>query len=116
MGCGFAPSFANLFIGSMEMAIYEMNLFRKVQIWKRYIDTIFGIWNGSTEELLAFVKKLNQPESNIQFTLSMDPNEINFLDITIFKILNSRHLSTKMFFKENSSLALIHHKSFHPKG
>ena len=42
-------------------------------MWKRFIDDIFFLWNGSVEELECFVKELNHQHSHIKFTANYDP-------------------------------------------
>lgn len=116
MGCAFAPSYANLFMGQLEKRIYLLPEFSNIILWKRFIDDILAVWTGTREDLQRFVEVLNSIDDSITFTLTLHETEINFLDVTIFKDPTSSRLLTKMFFKDTDSKTLIHKKSFHPKG
>ena len=49
MGTKMAPAYVNLFMGKLEEKLTEMGK-RHILLWKRYIDVIFIIWNGSETE------------------------------------------------------------------
>ena len=56
MGIDFAPNNANVFMGHWEETfIYDVQkktYFQNITLWKRYIDDILLVWNG-TEGLLS---------------------------------------------------------------
>ena len=56
MGKTFAPSYANIFLYFWEESlVYKF----PITIYKRYIDDIFGIFEGNEAEFLEFCKYLN---------------------------------------------------------
>ncbi|CAJ0931577.1 unnamed protein product [Ranitomeya imitator] len=69
MGAAFAPSYANLFMGSWERAIFLTDvipLIEKVCTWVCFIDDIFVIWQGSETDLTSFIQLLNDNSLNIK--------------------------------------------------
>lgn len=49
MGTKMAPAYANLFMGRPETQLINQAP-GFIHTWKRFIDNIFIIWTGSTEE------------------------------------------------------------------
>ena len=68
MGTKMAPAYANLFMGRLETKLINKapNL---IHTWKRFIDDIFIIWTGSTEEFKEFMLNINQIHPTIRFKL-----------------------------------------------
>lgn len=117
MGKRFAPAYANIF-----MAIWEEDVFlkctKKPLYYWRYLDDIWGIWEGSKEEFGEFLSILNNHDPSIQLESEIHSQSINFLDTTVFKgkNFNSTHkLEVKVFFKKTDLHALLFKSSFHPK-
>ena len=84
MGTKFAPTFANLFMDSVEQE-FLAKCTRKPQTWKRYIDDIFMIWTHGREELKNFITHLNSHHPNLTFTWEAHEQQIDFLDAHIHK-------------------------------
>ena len=80
----------------------------------RFMDDIFTIWTGSTEELLTFFEQLNSKHTSIKFDCKYSTKEIDFLDTTVY-ITSSNTISTRIFKKETDRNAYLHYKSYHPK-
>ncbi|MEI2422512.1 hypothetical protein V6O07_19700, partial [Arthrospira platensis SPKY2] len=78
----------------------------------QYRDDGFGIWKGSIESLLSFVKELNSFHSTIKFTVTHGKS-INYLDLTI-SISDEGYLTTETFYKPTDSFAFLHSSSNHP--
>ena len=57
----------------------------KIVFWKRYIDDIFVIYNGSKSEFEKYVSDINLLHNTIKFTFETDLNQITFLDTYIYK-------------------------------
>ena len=54
------------------------------QIWTRYVDDTFVIWQHGEEELARFHQHLNQQSPNIQFTMEREKEgRIAFLDVLV---------------------------------
>ena len=49
MGTKMAPAYANLFTGRLEAQLINQAP-ESIHTWKRFIDDIFIIWTGTTEE------------------------------------------------------------------
>jgi hypothetical protein len=86
----------------------------KPRVWFRYIDDIFGIWDGSLKDLNEFIKLTNDFDKDIQISCSSSLSDIQFLDVIIYKTYNSQ-LASMVYLKPTSSLRLIHPNSLHPK-
>ena len=54
MGSPLSPFLADLFMDSIEETIATSPQFSNVIIWQRYVDDIFGIFNGTIEQLKIF--------------------------------------------------------------
>ena len=94
MGSPISPFLAELFMDSLEQIISNSSFFKKVTSWSRYVDDVFGLFNGNLEELLDFQKYLNSLHPNIKFTLEIEKNNcINFLDLAIIKHNNKLHFN-----------------------
>jgi hypothetical protein len=113
MGKQYAPNFANLYMSKWEDSVLNSFQGLKPRLWLRYIDDIFGIWEGSLQEFMDFVNHINNFDKNIQVCCNSSYSEIQFLDLIIYKT-NSRQLSTMVYLKPTSSLKLIHPLSLHP--
>lgn len=96
MGAKFAPSVANAFMAQWEeTSVYE-NIPAELSLYKRYIDDLIIIWNGSREALENFLNKLNTNEKNIQLVWKIEEKSIDFLDLNIS--LEGNRIVTKTFF------------------
>ena len=58
MGTICTPAYANIFIAQFEVKHIYPYIPDKALLLLRYINDIFMIWNGSTEELILFIDKL----------------------------------------------------------
>ena len=114
MGKQYAPNFANLYMSRWEEHVLKVLPGPKPKIWLRYIDDIFGIWEGSLKDLLNFIQSINNFDKNIQVSGNTSFSDIQFLDLVIFKTQDFR-LSFMVYLKPTSSLKLIHPRSLHPK-
>ncbi|CAJ0927825.1 unnamed protein product [Ranitomeya imitator] len=117
MGAAFAPSYANLFMESWERQIFFVNpiaYIEKVLFWVRFIDDILMIWQGSEQDLLAFLDILNNNTMNIKLTCKYSQVSLDFLDIQITKGSDG-FLETNVFRKDTAVNSLLHASYSHPK-
>ena len=117
MGTKFAPTFANLFMDSVEQE-FLAKCTRKPQTWKRYIDDIFMIWTHGREELKNFITHLNSHHPNLTFTWEAHEQQIDFLDAHIHKGKRFREegiLDISPFFKPTNKFQYTHFNSNHPR-
>ena len=66
MGTICAPAYANIFMASFESKFIYPYIKEKVMTVLRFIDDLFMIWTDSEEELLKFLKGLNQKHKTIK--------------------------------------------------
>lgn len=116
MGKKFAPAYANIFMANWEAEVFS-KLRKKPACYLRYLDDIWGIWEGSEREFEDFVGILNSHDSSITLKTVLDKQSIDFLDTTVFKgpnFVTDAKLDIKVFFKSTDTHALLHKHSFHP--
>lgn len=117
MGKRFAPSYANIFMAFWEESILSVCPFKPLYYF-RFLDDIWGIWTYSEEEFYSFMDRLNHHHKSIKLTHTLDKQEVNFLDLVIFKgphFEETNLLDTKVYFKKTDTHALLFKTSFHPK-
>ena len=66
MGTKMAPSYANIFMESLERLFLDSEPLQPT-IWKRYIDDILCVQSGSRESLETFLHRLNSCHPTINF-------------------------------------------------
>lgn len=54
-----------------------------MSVWKRYIDDIVFLWNGSREECDRFIALLNNNNINIRLTASLLATQVEFLNLLL---------------------------------
>ena len=111
MGAKYAPSLANLFMAEWE----DKSVFRdqrsQLIFYRRYIDDIFLIWQGSETDLKVFLEVLNNNVNNIKLEYVISACSVNFLDVTIERC-NDR-LKTKVYFKSTDRNSYLSIRSGH---
>ena len=116
MGTKMAPAYANLFMGKLEEKLIEMGK-HHILLWKRYIDDIFIIWNGSETEFNEYMEELNKLHNTIKFTHEISSNELTFLDVTLYKgsrFHDNKTLDIRTHIKPTNKQLYIHATSYHP--
>uniref|UniRef100_A0A8C5MP74 Reverse transcriptase domain-containing protein n=1 Tax=Leptobrachium leishanense TaxID=445787 RepID=A0A8C5MP74_9ANUR len=96
MGTKFAPSFANLFMAEWEEPLVQGGG-ENIILYRRYIDDILLIWGGGEQSLEEFIATMNRKDINIKLETQWSKEEVNFLDLTIYRKDNG--IATKTFFK-----------------
>lgn len=117
MGKRFAPAYANIFMSEWEKVGLEKTK-HKPLLYYRFLDDIWGIWTESEEKFNQFIIDLNNTNSSISIMAEINKEQVNFLDITIFKgteFHNTGTLDTKVYFKSTDTHCLLHKHSYHPK-
>ena len=74
MGMKPAPDYANIFMAVIDKDILKIakeneNDF-KVKFYKRFLDDIYMLFNGTTKKLHEFLNMINQIHPNIKFTIT----------------------------------------------
>ena len=83
-----------------------------ISFWKRFIDNIFLIFLGTTEQLQSMKDFMNNLHPTIKFTFEHSTQEISFLDMKIC-IGADRRLSTTLYRKPTNCATLLHFHSNH---
>ena len=111
MGTRAAPTYANLFMEHIEKT-YVYSYKKRPLYWFRFIDDIWGIYRGSTNELIDFFDYMNTVHQSIKFTTSYSEKEIIFLDVITYK--SDKGLFTKLYSKPTDSHSYLDFTSCHP--
>ena len=93
-----------------------INLRRKIILWKRFIDDIFVIFNGTYEEINDFHVFANSFHDTIKFdqpSYNEDRNSCYFLDLEITIIGNK--IQTDLYKKPTYRPTTLIPSSAHPK-
>ena len=117
MGARYAPSYANIFMAKFERDVHK-KCFLKPDVFFRFLDDIFIIWNHSKESLDEYIEILNSHHPYIKFTVRCEEISNDYLDLTVFKgpkLNETGNLDTKIFFKPTDTHSLLNKSSFHPK-
>ena len=98
MGSALSPLLAEIVMDNFELNIFNsINLSSCIRFWTRYLDDVQMIWTGSERQLNLFLNTVNSLNKNIQFTMEIDGDCINFLDLTIFITNNQLCFSLSPF-------------------
>ena len=118
MGKKFAPAYANLYMCGWEESAF-VKCRHLPSLYLRYLDDIFGIWEGDMESFKEFLEVLNTHHPAIKITHNIQRETLEFLDTQVFFTSSLgatiKKLATKVFFKETDRHALLHKNSYHPK-
>ena len=117
MGKKFAPAYANIMMAIFEEEVLERTD-KKPLAYYRFLDDIFLIWPHTLDDFEQFFQLLNNHKESIKFQHTISDTSIDFLDVTLFKGNNYKHvrtLDTKVFFKQTDTHELLHKSSFHPR-
>lgn len=112
MGTPFAPTYANIFMGSLETEFLS-RCTDKPHTYLRYIDDIFIIWGHGQDSLDKFVTFLNSFHPTIKFTSESSTERINFLDTTIY--IDNGTLKTTLYRKPFDKQQYLEYTSHHPR-
>ena len=112
MGIKCASSYTNTFMGWFEEKFIFPLLTNLRNLYLRFIDETFLIWNGTKTEFDNFLKKINEYHPSIKFEYEVSQTEINFLDTTVIKVDNK--LRTKVHAKPTNRQSYLQSKSEHP--
>ncbi len=111
-----ATNYAHLFVGFFEKNFVfnpAMNShLSEIIKWCRFIDDIFCIYNGTSEELADFVSLLNSFSTNLEFTSNYSNQRVSFLNMWVMK--NNSSIITTLYQKDTDKNTLLPATSFHP--
>lgn len=113
MGTASAPVLANIYAARYERRLGVMN-HSGVLLYNRYIDDILCIFQGTREELVAFLPTIELGPLTINWSFSATKKE--FLDVEIMRIrdVTGTRLATRLFQKAMNRHLYIPWSSAHP--
>lgn len=94
----------------------KMKSWGLIDLWRRFIDDVFGVWLGTVRQFNLFVEVLNklaQPYG-IRFADQQIGKTVNFLDITL-TLDNSNQIQYRLYRKETDARNYLRTDSFHPE-
>ena len=115
MGTRMAPSYANIFMASLEKQMLLLHSPHNLLpfIWLRFIDDIFILWTHGCPSLTTFLQHINTFHPIIKFSHQQSHTSINFLDTTIL-LTKQRTLQSTLYIKPTDKGLLLHHASHYP--
>ena len=111
MGTRMAPSYANLFMSTLEQELLAKSAVSPL-VWWRFIDDIFAIWQHGQEALEIFLRDINSFHPTIKFTAEYSRERVHFLDTTV--ILDDRNIHTDLYTKPTDTHQYLSPRSCHP--
>ena len=111
MGTKLAPSYANLFMNTLDTKILQ-SFDTKLMSYHRYIDDCFGVFIGSEEEFDSFKTTLQGLHPQINFEFTHSATSVNFLDCKISRN-SSNQLSTDLYTKPTDTGQYLQFSSNH---
>jgi len=98
MGSPLGPVLANIFMGHYEKIWIQNYEGPKPEIYKRYVDDIFCLFENETDAM-SFGEYLNKQHVNIKFTYEKEiDGKLCFLDVLI-KNINAEKFETSVYRK-----------------
>ncbi|BFZ08010.1 hypothetical protein BsWGS_11049 [Bradybaena similaris] len=83
MGSPLSPILCNIFMAKLEEEVITRANF-KPDLWLRYVDDTFVLWNHGTENLKEFLSHINNHNPAIQFTMEVEKQgSLPFLDVKV---------------------------------
>ena len=115
MGTRVAPTFANLFMGAVEQMALKKWKGLQPRHFRRFIDDIFFFWTGSENDLIQFIKYLNDFHPYLKFKANYDfsKKSVVFLD-TIISLTNDNFIKTDLYEKPGRKCNYLLTSSCHP--
>jgi hypothetical protein len=111
MGSIMAPTFAILYLSVLEEKLLSGYQWTP-DMFKRFIDDIFGIWRHGEQKLLEFVEYLNNSHPTIKFTIEYSKAQVNFLDTIVY--IEDNMLKVKLYTKPTDTHSYLCYDSSHP--
>ncbi len=111
MGTNMAVAIANIYM--MNLVDKKIEQANGVKMYRRYIDDLYILFEGTQEEALALQIYMNNLVTGLRFTMESNNNKAIFLDLETFKILGK--IEYKLHQKELNKYGYITPYSCHTK-
>ncbi|CAB9513287.1 Reverse transcriptase (RNA-dependent DNA polymerase) (Partial), partial [Seminavis robusta] len=121
MGAPPAPPYATIYFAILESILLRsfMDSLAVLQLYRRYIDDVFGIWHCRMEDnqLLweGFQKAMNNNEYKLHWEFTQLSSQVEFMDMTI-TLTHDNKLVTTLYEKPTNLYLYIPSHSCHPPG
>lgn len=120
MGSPLSSLVADIFMSQLEKDIMDNSHSSSfsVKFWRRYVDDIICVWDGTEPDLSRFFNEMNAYHPSMEFTLEIGGDQIHFLDLTLhFKEFDSQQKTTvfNIYRKETFTGDSINGSSLHPQ-
>ncbi|XP_049832300.1 uncharacterized protein LOC126272991 [Schistocerca gregaria] len=115
MGSCLASLLADIFINNLECKFFKENpqMVNKIIYYRRYVDDIIVLFDGTAEEIDNLAKEMNKMHQNIIFTVEHQTEVgLNFLDLCISSS-NNKH-KFQVYRKPTYTDNTINKSSCHP--
>ena len=89
------------------------SLYIEENLWWRYIDDIFTIWDKGQDLLDSFLQHINHFHPTIEFTAETSTDKVSFLDVTV--ILEGNTIQTDLYTKPTDTHQYLSPESCHPR-
>ena len=109
MGTPLAVSAAVIYMAKLEERLLQTE---GLVFYKRFIDDIFFIWDGTYIELLDFLRKLNNLAPTIKLTSTISREKVVFLDMVVAH--ENGRLITQPYQKPLNRYLYLPYTSYHP--
>ena len=119
MGSNMAVAYANCFMSCLLFKFLSLHpqFSAHIPYFRRFLDDMFGFWNGSKESFQTFVSTLNAWSRSsgymVQFKISAFGEPCAFLDVEVFKRDDLWH--TRLYAKPTDVHAYLSPNSWHPE-
>ena len=122
MGTKFAPNYATLALGYLEVKLYNQlrNHYssyianRFINNYFRYLDDCIVIYNKMNINSDDILELLNSLDTTINFKKELEGDSVNFLDITVC-VKYDRTVSTDIYYKPTDTKQYLNFYSCHPR-
>ena len=117
MGSCSSPEIADITFHVLEkriLSIYQT----QIDLWFRFRDDIFMVYNGTQMELDSFHTEINRMHQTFKFTIESSEKGVTYLDLQIFKGQRHREsgiLDIRTHTKQTDTFQFLHRESCHPK-
>ena len=124
MGTPVAPPYSNIYVAEcLEAAVKAARLLSGdhwPDIYKRFIDDGFFVWEHDEASLLVFLNQLNTHLGNIRLTWQYSQSSIDYMDLTVTKCMAGADsvvsLKVTTYQKPHNQYMYIPYHSFHRRG
>lgn len=98
IGARYAPSIAKLVLNKWEQEFIYKHQWEGLKLYKRYIDDVVLLWEGSEGSLVKFIQLMNVNNYGLRFTAVWNNKSISYLDLVLTNIQNK--ITTHTYFKD----------------